>query len=638
MSNLPIYVHVGITGHRRLPQEHLPAIMASVNRVLDTVVRQVNELHEHHEAFYRSFDGGTPPAFRLISSLALGADTLVADAALQRGFSLMAPIPFGVDIYEKDFDAEEDKKHYRELLAKAESVLEMKACSKEKDSSQGYADSSNAMLCHSDVLLALWDGKPTSYKAGTYATLRQARKEHMPIIVIRTDLPEAPISYVTYADSSDDWEELLRREWQTMLLPSDDEKVLRARVVDPLLFRFSDVFRSKKRRQELAELRQPLLLPISNPDRKYTGWKSFVAFGKWLCKIKKPSTPPQRVKPSRTKAQEFDAHLGRAESQWESFKNELSKPAGYYGVLFKEQLFRKYFLPVICMVSIILAINFNNISFGKAIKEAFNQGMGLNLTTLLLPLLGVLMLISVFSLVLKLTAQNNKVVHGRFTTYRILSERCRNSKFLWSVGYCRVSSPRFRPGEVRWETWYYRLMLRKLGLPAGQLDYALLRQWLRWLSSQFLQEQAQYHENRAIVSEQKNEALFSMARYAFFIGIAMSMGRILLGECFKMGYMPADLASWLLPFFGTLTLLCPCIGTFLMAFSAFAGFPADLTASRTMENTFDALLCDVEALLKSDVPVSWADVYELCQRLDEYCLGDICNWESTLTSNKAWLK
>ena len=98
---------------------------------------------------------------------------------------------------------------YYDLLGKAEQVLELAACSKEEDSSQGYADASDIMLCHTDVLIALWDGKVTKYKAGTYATLRAARKAHLPVIVIRTDSPEAPVTYYSYAEEHADWQEHL---------------------------------------------------------------------------------------------------------------------------------------------------------------------------------------------------------------------------------------------------------------------------------------------------------------------------------------------------------------------------------------------------------------------------------------------
>lgn len=631
-------LHLGVTGHRKLPAEHLARIQNRLNLVLDTVVKQTQDIYQKHAAFFHRFFQDRSPLFRLVSSLAEGADTMAAEAALSRGFGLLAPIPFGKNEYATDFEEGAAREKYYDLLGKAEQVLELAACSKEEDSSQGYADASDIMLCHTDVLIALWDGKVTKYKAGTYATLRAARKAHLPVIVIRTDSPEAPVTYYSYAEEHADWQEHLLQHLHMLMLPADNKTARDARVVDPKLIHWARYLQPRKLRERKDAEKSPLLFPIAERDYDYKGTKLADKFCDFLCHFAKPSADPQRPKPQSQPIETLPAVIQQAESLWKPCKDNFSPAAGYYGKLFREKLFCKYFLPVFCMISVILVINFNNISFVKALKAVCNGAGGINVTTALLCILGIVMLVSIFSVVLTLMGQNNFVVHGRFTSYRILAERCRNSKFLWSIGFGSVHSPRYRIGAVRWETWYYRLIVRRLGMPSGRWDSDSLRVWLRWLREGFLANQACYHEQRSMKTCRYNDALFRLSCAAYMLGIAMSMLRILMGEAVEFGYIGADTATWLLPFFGSLTLLCPCVGTFLMAYSAFAGYPADMTASRTMENTFDTLLCDVDALLNSEAPITYADALELCRRVDEYCLGDICNWESTLTSNKAWMR
>lgn len=631
-------LHIGVTGHRMLPAAHLSSIEKQLNLVLDTVVQQTQDVYRKHAAFFETFFGDSSPSFRLVSSLAEGADTLAAEAALARGFGLLAPIPFGKDEYAADFAEGAPREKYRELLGKAEQVLELAACSKEEDSSQGYADASEIMLCHTDVLIALWDGNITKYKAGTYATLRAARKAHLPVIVIRTDSPEAPVTYCSYAEEHADWQEHVQNHLLKLMLPADEQSDREVRVIDPMLKHWARYLLPRKLRERKDAEKSPLLFPIAERDYKYKGTKLGDKFCDFLCHFAKPSAEPQRSKPQSPPKESLPPVIQTSDTLWGPCKDNFSPAAGYYGKVFREKLFCKYFLPVFCMISVILAINFNNISFGKALKAVCSGDGGMNITTVLFCILGIVMMVSIFSAVLTLTGQNNRVVHGRFTSYRILAERCRNSKFLWSVGFCCVHSPRYRLGPVRWETWYYRLMVRRIGMPSGRWDSDSLRVWLHWLREGFLADQALYHEQRSIKTCRYNDALFNLSCAAYKVGIAMSMLRILMGEVVKLGYIGPETAAWLLPLFGSVTLLCPCVGTFLLAYSAFAGYPADMTASRTMESTFDTLLCDVDAMLSSEAPVTYADALELCRRVDEYCLGDICNWESTLTSNKAWMR
>lgn len=628
-------LHLGITGHRMMPAEHLGRISQQLDYVLDTVVKETQAIYNEHVAFFESFFQERPVAFRMVSSLAEGADTMAAESALPRGFGLLAPIPFGIEEYATDFEPGAPRDKYYGLLGKAEQVLELAACSKSEDAAQGYADASDIMLCHTDVLIALWDGNTTKYKAGTYATLRAARKAHLPVIIIRTDKPDAPITYCSYAKEHVDWQDRLRAHLAMLMLPADTQEAREIKVTDPMLKHWSRYLLPRKLRERKDAQKSPLLFPIAAKDYKYKGTELSDKFCDFLCHFAKPCATAQRPKPQTPAKELLPAVIQKADALWGPCKDNFSPAAGYYGKVFREKLFCKYFLPVFCMISVILAISFNNISFGKALK-AVSNGEGGTMTVLLC-VLGIVMLVSIFSAVLTLTGQNNRVVHGRFTTYRILAERCRNSKFLWCIGFSSVSSPRFRPGAVRWESWYYRIMVRRLGMPSGRWDSDSLRVWLRWLREGFLADQARYHEARSIKTHRYNEALFNLSCAAYKLGIAMSMLRILMGEAVQFGYIAADTAVWLLPLFGSLTLLCPCVGTFLLAYSAFAGYPADMTASRSMESTFDALLCDVDAMLGSDAPVTYADALELCRRVDEYCLGDICNWESTLTSNKAWL-
>ncbi len=86
---------IGVTGHRSIPAEARPHVLAGLR------------------AAFR----GRERATHALSSLAVGADQLFADLALARGAELTAVIPSGD--YEACFESAADLARYRALKARA---------------------------------------------------------------------------------------------------------------------------------------------------------------------------------------------------------------------------------------------------------------------------------------------------------------------------------------------------------------------------------------------------------------------------------------------------------------------------------------------------------------------------------------
>jgi len=79
-----------VTGHRDPRGEDIEALKRRVGQVFDGLARD-----------YLTADGATPIV--VLSSLAEGADQLVASVALERGAILIAPLPMPLEEYRKDF-------------------------------------------------------------------------------------------------------------------------------------------------------------------------------------------------------------------------------------------------------------------------------------------------------------------------------------------------------------------------------------------------------------------------------------------------------------------------------------------------------------------------------------------------------
>jgi hypothetical protein len=160
-GRLPIVI--GVSGHRYLRAADLPKHR-----------KHVRELFADLRRRYPS----TP--LRVVTSLAEGADRLVAEVALDEGHELLVPLPLEPADYERDFP--DTVGQFRSILRRVppEQVFVLP---RDFDSDprhptppaqreKCYRAVGMFLAQQTHLLLALWDGKPTASDAGTAAVVR----------------------------------------------------------------------------------------------------------------------------------------------------------------------------------------------------------------------------------------------------------------------------------------------------------------------------------------------------------------------------------------------------------------------------------------------------------------------------------
>jgi hypothetical protein len=154
---------IGVTGHRDLREEDHEQLMA---RVLD---------------FFRKLRSWCPSTpLVLLSPLAEGADRLVARVALDEfpdSVRLVVPLPMPRTLYEADCSSEASRLEFNKLLGRVEpgDCFELPLLSVRADDvrlggearDRQYAQAGAFVARHSQILLALWDGKDTGRVGGT---------------------------------------------------------------------------------------------------------------------------------------------------------------------------------------------------------------------------------------------------------------------------------------------------------------------------------------------------------------------------------------------------------------------------------------------------------------------------------------
>jgi hypothetical protein len=112
-----------------------------------------------------------------VTSLAIGADQLLARLVLEAGGTIHAVLPFA-DI-ERSFSPE-DVPAYRELVKQA-TVEVLDTHGTDEDA---YLAAGQQVVELSDVLLAVWNGKPAKGKGGTADVVAYAIHRGVPLIHI----------------------------------------------------------------------------------------------------------------------------------------------------------------------------------------------------------------------------------------------------------------------------------------------------------------------------------------------------------------------------------------------------------------------------------------------------------------------
>jgi hypothetical protein len=144
----------------------------------------VEAVTEGIETALRRIESRTAPGpLIVISALAEGADRLVAERVLARpGTRLIVPLPLRREEYLRDFESEASKQHFSALLERADEVTELP-----HQPSRGarYHAAGIYVLDHSDVLIAVWDGKPGRGASGTAEIVAEARRRGLPMAWVR---------------------------------------------------------------------------------------------------------------------------------------------------------------------------------------------------------------------------------------------------------------------------------------------------------------------------------------------------------------------------------------------------------------------------------------------------------------------
>lgn len=174
MDNL-VRFKIGIVGHRDIAEENI----AHTKRRIELILNELMSAHTikgSHESYC---------PLEIVTGLAPGADSIVANVALSMNIPVVAALPMEVADYQSDFSGEADDPdselhEFNHLLSQCYSVHSLtpeNADNKKSDNidrKAHYQNQANWMALHANLIICLWDGLDTNLEGGTSALIKSA--------------------------------------------------------------------------------------------------------------------------------------------------------------------------------------------------------------------------------------------------------------------------------------------------------------------------------------------------------------------------------------------------------------------------------------------------------------------------------
>jgi hypothetical protein len=493
-------LRVGITGARRLSAGQVNRIQTQLRTVLGLVKQEMERLAKDtlKTGDFYTHEPGIPPEvkLRMISPLARGADRLAALAALEVGYQLYVPMPFAQAEYEKDFtgsevklpdevvlSAADDLAEFRRLRAAASARLEIDGdrhanpeLADDSLSAYSYEAVGRFVVRHSDVLIAVWDGKPSNGRGGTAEIVYHAAATGIPVWWINASEDTDPVWIADVQDlpsrdplpANDPPNSRLQAHLNHLVTPPPKAH----RHEHGWIGNLGTGLRAKT-------LSSAAVYFAEEPRRKTFLWilfsKTHSRVMKWASRVSTPWTEPCRPEDPVAR-------------YWFDFYRPADLRAGEYASRYRSGYLMVIFLTTLALFLGALALGFALLAHGQHNGYAW-AGLSVALMEL----------VTLISIVVLVATSLGAEWQERSIEYRLLAELFRKQQTLaplgWTLPIGNVQQVNDSE-QMSWVIWLFAATQRSAPLPQGKLGRAERGKSCRSILEDLIDEQLTYHRGR----------------------------------------------------------------------------------------------------------------------------------------------
>jgi hypothetical protein len=599
---LPVRFRVGVSGHRppKLPTEATAAIRASVDRVLATVLDAVRRQNDD-PGLVLAKERALPPTgvddataqFAVISSLAEGADRIVAEAGLAAGFDLESVLPFSKTEYMTDFTSPESRGRFEELLGRASSVFVLDSDAGERP--RAYEAAGFVMLANIDLLIAIWDGNEQAGLGGTAQIVSRAVADGIPIVWINPATPDRLL--LSWSPPDEIPPSASARPSETFR-PADSRGIVAA---------INETLAPPKQ----ADARKALLRFLNERERRWNfcPWYPLLlqAFGVRRVRISDFRIPAYSAH-TRNQWADYLAVLSRDRAQAPIIESVLLPAysmadhlAVYYSLVYRSAYVFNFLF-----ASVAVGLALGGIFIGDAPTKSF----------LVAPEFVVIM-----GVLFTWLYGRHRQWHQRWLDYRRLAESLRLMRTLALVG---SSGPIERPArnldvdEQDWVKWYGWSLRRLLPLPDRTIDAAYLTGLRDTLRSAEIKAQLCYHNSNADRIAKLDHRMHGLGTCLFATTAALC-GLFLISRAVGCPRAPSPL---MLHVFTMFTALLPNFGAALTAIQVQGDFRTVAEQSRRTARRLAAI-----DRIVADEPPTFARLVDRIEKTADVMMADLLEWQ-----------
>ncbi|HEY0301232.1 MAG TPA: DUF4231 domain-containing protein [Rhizomicrobium sp.] len=587
------YLRVGVTGHRpgpKLSPEQAAAVRRTVDTILADIARLTRETVERDAWAFAS----RRPEMSVVSSLAEGADRIVAEAGLAAGYVLSAILPFARDVYCEDFAGADARAGFDALLGETGAVFELDG--RREAAGRAYEAAGLLMLANADIVVAIWDQMPAEGIGGTALIVERALADDVPVILIDPAHPDEP-AILWRADSA---------------LPTAREGI--------------EAVKRRPLGDTLAQVMEIVVAPPKEPGErgalaallteKEPGWNIAIAYplmlfllGVRTIRWSDVKTPVQAQDSAVRWRHYLQGHLSDAslrpidtDTLYDAY-SALDRASSRYAQIYRSAYVFNY---IAGATAVLLA------SIGL-IYPSPDPVAALNFKALM-----VLIEIGLISSILvTLNLGTRRQWHRRWLEYRRLAEILRHLRMLApTAAAARLDRPSDRAGRAYgWVSWYARAVEREIPVPDLAVNAEFLATVRDTVSRTEIKSQIAYNRHNAEAMEKAGHRLHLAGTFLFWATLLICIGFLAI-------YLTwVEEAEHLRELTVFLTALFPAIGAALSAIRSQADF--ETVAKRSHETATD--LEELDTAMESE-PLEFARLTDRIEKAVDVMMADNAEW------------